>query len=263
MRRLLFFLSATAAVLLLSAGVFQEGLVAQERGTITGTVTNAQSGAPLVGAQVTIRDTGLGIITNEEGAFLLLNVPSGRVEVRVEYIGYSAEAQTVDVAPGQTVVLNFQMGVSAIELEGLVATGYATSTRREVSSAISTVRSLDLENPAVASLDAILTGKAPGVQVTQNAGNPGNGITVRIRGSSSITASNQPLYVVDGMPIYREDFAQLGFQGQDLNAITGLNPEEIESVDILKDAAAAAIYGSRGSNGVVLITTKRGSVSTR
>ena len=261
MRRMLFSLSATAAMLLLSAGVFQEGLIAQERGTITGTVTNAQSGAPLLGAQVSIRGTGLGVLTNEEGAFLLINVPVGRVEVRVEYIGYSAEAQTVDVAAGQTIVLDFQMGITAIELEGLVATGYATSTRREVSSAISTVRSLDLENPAVASLDAILTGKAPGVQVTQNAGNPGNGITVRIRGSSSISASNQPLYVVDGMPIYREDFGQLGFQGQDLNAITGLSPEEIESVDILKDAAAAAIYGSRGSNGVVLITTKRGAVT--
>ncbi len=261
MRKRLLSLCGSVVVLLLLAGVSPQALVAQEQGTITGTVTNAQSGAPLAGAQVSIRGTGLGILTNEEGVFLLLNVPAGRVEVRVEYIGYSPEAQTVDVGAGQTVVLDFQMGVTAIELEELVATGYATATRREVSSAISTVRSLDLENPAVASLDAVLLGKAPGVQVTQNAGNPGNGITVRIRGSSSIEASNQPLYVVDGMPIYREDFAQLGFQGQDLNAITGLNPEEIESVDILKDAAAAAIYGSRGSNGVVLITTKRGAVT--
>ena len=100
-----------------------------------------------------------------------------------------------------------------------------------------------------------------GGSANENAGNPGNAITVRVRGSSSISASNQPLYVVDGMPIFREDFSQLGLGGQDLSAITGLNPDEIEDVSILKDAAAAAIYGSRGSNGVVLITTKRGRVT--
>ncbi|HYD54556.1 MAG TPA: SusC/RagA family TonB-linked outer membrane protein, partial [Gemmatimonadaceae bacterium] len=107
-------------------------------------------------------------------------------------------------------------------------------------------------------IDAALQGKAPGVQVIQNAGNPGNGITVRVRGSSSISASNQPLYVIDGIPMIREDFSQLGFGGQDLTAVTGLSPDEIESIDVLKDAAAAAIYGSRASNGVVMITTKRG-----
>ena len=153
------------------------------------------------------------------------------------------------------------MAVTAIELEELVATGYAQQTRREVSSAITTVSSVDLENPVIASLDAALLGKAPGVQVIQNAGNPGNGITVRVRGSSSISASNQPLYVVDGMPIFREDFSQLSLGGQDLSAITGLNPDEIASISVLKDAAAAAIYGSRGSNGVILITTKRGAIT--
>src|SRR5690606_36417801 len=95
-------------------------------------------------------------------------------------------------------------------------------------------------------------------QGTQNAGDPGNGITVRVRGSSSISAGNQPLWVVDGVPIFSESFAQLDVGGQDITAVTGLNPEDIESIDILKDAAATAIYGSRGSNGVVVVTTKRG-----
>jgi TonB-dependent SusC/RagA subfamily outer membrane receptor len=92
----------------------------------------------------------------------------------------------------------------------------------------------------------------------QNAGNPGNGISVRIRGPASINAGNQPLYVVDGVPILQENFSQLGLGGQDVTAVTGINPDEIETIDILKDAAASAIYGSRGSNGVVMITTKRG-----
>ncbi|MEJ2678170.1 MAG: SusC/RagA family TonB-linked outer membrane protein, partial [Gemmatimonadota bacterium] len=206
-----------------------------------------------------IRGTGIGTLTNSEGRYLLTRVPSGRVEVRLERMGYSPQSRTITVVAGQTATADFQLGVMAIELEGLVATGYAQQTRNEVSSAISSVQSAAVQDRAVASLDAALEGRAPGVQVTQNAGNPGNGITVRVRGSSSIAAGNQPLYVVDGVPIFREDFGQLGLGGQDLSTITGLNPDDIESIDILKDAAAAAIYGSRGSNGVIMITTKRGS----
>ena len=246
---------AAAALLLVGA---PQALEAQQA-AVGGTVTDAQSGQPIAGAQVAVRGTGIGTLTNNDGRYVLTNVPAGRVEIRVEYIGYSPRQSTITVAAGETATLDFQMGVEAIQLEELVATGYAQQTRREVSSAISTVNAEQIENQVVASLDAALQGKAAGVQVIQNAGNPGNGITVRVRGSASISASNQPLYVVDGVPIFREDFGQLGLGGQDLSAITGLNPDEIESIDILKDAAASAIYGSRGSNGVILITTKRGA----
>jgi TonB-linked SusC/RagA family outer membrane protein len=233
---------------------------AQDR-TVTGTVTDARTGEPIPGAQVSVRDRGIGALSNEQGRYLLLNVPEGRVEVRVLFLGFAPQSRTVEVSVGETVVIDFQLTVQAIQMEEIVATGYAEQTRREVSSSISTVSSVNLDAPAVASLDAVLQGKAAGVQVVQNAGNPGNGVTVRVRGSSSISASNMPLYVVDGMPIFRGDFSQIGVGGQDLSAVTGVNPEEIESVAILKDAAAAAIYGSRGSNGVVLITTKRGNVT--
>jgi TonB-linked SusC/RagA family outer membrane protein len=226
-----------------------------------GTVTDAQTMAPVAGAQISIRDTGLGGLTNAQGRFVIMNVPAGRLEVRVLMLGYSPQSSVVEVAEGGSEVVDFQLDVQAIELEALVATGYAEQTRREVSSAISTIGAVDIANPTVASIDGALIGKAPGVRVIQNAGNPGNGITVRIRGAASITASSQPLYVVDGMPIFRESFGQLGLGGQDLSAVTGLNPDEIESISILKDAAAAAIYGSRGSNGVIMITTKRGAVS--
>lgn len=259
MRTLCATLAVIAAALVLTAFAAPQALSAQERGAIRGTVTDAQTGEGLAGAQVSIRGTGIGTITNVDGRYVLTNVPSGRVELRVEYIGYAPESRTITVAAGGTLTQDFQMGVTAIELEELVATGYAEQTRREVSSAISSVQSTEIQNNVVASLDAALQGKAAGVQVIQNAGNPGNGITVRVRGSASITASNQPLYVVDGVPIFRGDFGQLGLGGQDLSAITGLNPDEIESIDILKDAAASAIYGSRGSNGVIMITTKRGA----
>ena len=248
-----------AVVMLLSAA--PQHASAQEPGVIRGTVTDAQTGAVISGAQVSIRGTGIGTITNNDGRYILNRVPAGRAEVRVEYIGYSPQQRTITLPPGGALTEDFQMGVTAIELEELVATGYAQQTRREVSSAISSVTSTDVENTVVASLDAALQGKAAGVQVVQNAGNPGIGMSVRVRGSASITASNQPLYVVDGVPIFREDFSQFGFGGQDLSAITSLNPNDIESINILKDAAAAAIYGSRGSNGVVMITTKRGRAS--
>jgi TonB-linked SusC/RagA family outer membrane protein len=250
---------SVAALVLLLPGVPQP-VTAQAR-AVTGTITDARTGAPIAGAQVSIRDRGLGVLSSETGRFLIVNLPEGRLELRVLFLGYAPQSRTLEVAEGETAVQDFQLSIQAIQLEELVATGYAQQTRREVSSSIGLVSDVNLEAPAVASLDAILQGKAAGVQVTQNAGNPGNGITVRVRGSSSISASNMPLYVVDGMPIFRGDFSQIGVGGQDLSAVTGVNPEEIESVAILKDAAAAAIYGSRGSNGVVLITTKRGAVT--
>ncbi|MEJ2502775.1 MAG: SusC/RagA family TonB-linked outer membrane protein, partial [Gemmatimonadota bacterium] len=254
-------LTALVAAFTLLLGATPGTLSAQEPGVIQGLVTDAQSGEPISGAQVSIRGTGTGTITNNDGRYLLSRVPAGRAEIRVEYIGYSAQARTIEVPAGGTATENFELGVTAIELEELVATGYAQQTRREVSSAISSIQATDVERNVVASLDAALQGKAAGVQVVQNAGNPGVGMTVRVRGSASITASNQPLYVVDGVPIFREDFSQFGAGGQDLSAITGLNPDDIESINILKDAAAAAIYGSRGSNGVIMITTKRGAAS--
>ena len=253
--RLAFF----AIVFSLFLGVPQD-VNAQGR-TVVGTITDARTGEPLAGAQVSVRDRGRVARSNDIGGFLISNLPEGRLELRVLRLGYAPQSRVVEVPAGETLVENFQLTIQAIQLEELVATGYARQTRRELSSAIATISSVELEAPAVASLDAVLQGKAAGVQVVQNAGNPGNGITVRVRGSSSISASNMPLYVVDGMPIFRGDFSQIGVGGQDLSAVTGVNPEEIESVAILKDAAAAAIYGSRGSNGVILITTKRGSVT--
>lgn len=254
-------LASFAVALLLTAFTVPQSLSAQEAGAIRGSVTDAQTGEPVSGAQVSIRGTGIGTITNNDGRYILASVPAGRVELRVEYIGYSPQARTITVAAGGTATEDFEMGVTAIQLEELVATGYAQQTRREVSSAMSTLHTADVERNVVASLDAALQGKAAGVQVVQNAGNPGVGMSVRVRGAASISASNQPLYVVDGVPVFREDFAQFGAGGQDLSAITGLNPDDIESINILKDAAAAAIYGSRGSNGVIMITTKRGAAT--
>ncbi len=199
-----------------------------------------------------------GSLTNARGEFLIANVPAGSHQVRAQLLGYGAQVLAAEVAPGGSVRLDFELQTRAIDLDEVVVVGYGTQSRREVSAAVSSVASEEIQRTPLAGVDAALQGRAAGVQVVQNAGNPGNAVTVRVRGSSSISAGNQPLWVIDGVPMYSEDFSQLGMGGQNISAVTSISPEEIETIDILKDAAATAIYGSRGSNGVVVVTTKRG-----
>lgn len=242
------------ALLLALAGASFAG--AQQ--TVRGTVTDSASQRPLSGAMVTIVGTNNRAYTTAEGRYEIANVAPGAVNVRAQMIGYAPLVRQVTVIQGSDAELNFSLPIKAVELEEVVAIGYGTVQRDNLATAVSTVSAEDITGQANASADASLQGKAPGVQVIQNAGNPGNAISVRIRGSASITANNQPLYVVDGVPVVSEDLSQLGLGGQGIRAITGLSAEDIASIDVLKDAAAASIYGSRGSNGVVLITTKRG-----
>jgi TonB-linked SusC/RagA family outer membrane protein len=241
----------------LAATGFVSRASAQQTGTIRGTVTDSASGRGIGGAQVTVTGTTRGGLTNDAGAYIIRDVPVGTVTVRAQRIGFTPVDRQLTVAPAG-VTADFALVASARTLSEVVVVGYGTSSRQNVSSAISSVTAEDIANTPVAGVDAALQGKAPGVQVIQNAGNPGNGISVRVRGPASINAGNQPLYVVDGVPILQENYTQLGLGGQDITAVTGINPDEIETIDILKDAAASAIYGSRGSNGVVMITTKRG-----
>lgn len=231
---------------------------AQGTGVVRGTVTDSTTQQPISGAQIQIVGTSLGASTNDMGVYVIRGITSSSVTVRAQRIGFAPQTHMVAVGLGASVTSDFTLHPIATSLSQVVVVGYGSRSRADVSGAVSSVTGSDLTGTPVAGIDAALQGKAPGVQVTQNAGNPGNGISVRIRGSSSVSASNQPLYVVDGVPIQEEDFSQLGFDGQDLTAITSLNPDEIESMTILKDAASAAIYGSRASNGVIIITTKRG-----
>ncbi|HEX6588359.1 MAG TPA: TonB-dependent receptor [Longimicrobiales bacterium] len=231
---------------------------AAQTGTVTGVVEDSATGGPVEGAQVQLAGTDIGGLTASNGRFLLTNVPVGSYTLRVTHVAYSAHEQAVAVAAGQTTVVTINARPTAVELAELVVVGYGERRRLEVTSAIETVSGDEIANTPIASIDAAMQGRAAGVQVVQNAGNPGNAPTVRVRGSASISADNQPLYVVDGVPILRDDYSQLGMGGQNLSGVTGLNPDEIESIDLLKDASATAIYGSRGSNGVVLITTRRG-----
>ncbi|WP_299824114.1 TonB-dependent receptor [uncultured Pontibacter sp.] len=221
--------------------------------TVSGRVTSAANGQALPGVTVIEKGTTNGVSTGVDGEFSLNVQPNATLVFR--FIGMTT--QEVPVSGRSSI--NIALAADQKLLEEVVVVGYGTQERREVTGATSKVTSEDIQNIPVVGVDQALQGRAAGVQISQNSGTPGGGISVRVRGATSISASNQPLYVVDGVPLTTGDFSQLAFGGQTVNAVADLNPNDIESIDILKDASAAAIYGSRAANGVVIITTKRGA----
>jgi TonB-linked SusC/RagA family outer membrane protein len=229
---------------------------AQPAATVRGTVVDSATREPVAGAQVVVGAARAQ--SDGAGRFVVRGVPPGPTTVRVQRVGFRPDSQAVAAGAGGAAELRFLLRARPGRLTEVVVVGYGTRSRAEVSGAVATVDGADLRNDPVAGIDAALQGRAAGVEVVQNAGNPGNGISVRVRGASSLAASTQPLYVVDGVPVVQEDKSYLFFNGQGITAVTGLAPDDVERVDVLKDAAAAAIYGARASNGVVLVTTRRG-----
>ncbi len=223
----------------------------QEEIDITGTVKDA-AGAALVGATVAVKDQpSRGTKTDASGAFAL-SVPKNAV-IQISYVGYLPK----EVATASTGPYHVVLEEDASQLDEVVIVGYGEQSKRTITSAITRVDGESLKDLPMPSPDQMLQGRAPGVQVTAASGEPGAGIVVRVRGSTSINASSEPLYVIDGVPIVSQNLARTTF-GQPTNPLADLNPSDIESMEVLKDAAATAIYGARAANGVVLITTKRG-----
>jgi TonB-linked SusC/RagA family outer membrane protein len=215
------------------------GLLGQAR-TVTGTVTDDATGEGLVGVNIVVQGTTLGAITDLNGAYSI-DVPSRDAVLVFSFVGY--EVQAINVA-NQTII-DVALLASAVGLDELVVIGYGTQRRGSITGAISSVSSDDIQERPVMNAGQALQGRATGVVALGNGGStPGTDVTIRIRGRRSLTATNEPLFVVDGIP----------WDG----SITGLNPKDIKSMEVLKDASATAIYGSRGANGVILITTYRG-----
>lgn len=232
-------------------------LEAQNAGRVTGVVRN-ELGQPLASANVVVQGTRIGGLTGEDGRYVLMEVPLGAQTVVAALIGYGDATQQVNVAAGEAATADFELTTQAVLLEGLVAVGYGQQQRRTVTGSVATINADRLtEMPTFNAIKAIQN-RLPGVDVT-NAGNkPGDGVSIRIRGVRSISAGNEPLYVVDGVPI-ASGCGPATSMAAAASSCTGLgdfNPSDIASIDILKDAAATAIYGSRGANGVVLVTTK-------
>jgi len=228
--------------------------------TLTGTVTDAASGETLAGAAVQIKGTSTGTSTDARGQYRL-SLPTGTSEPTLvfSFIGYQPLEETV----GNRTVVDVKLTASTNALSEVVVVGYGVQNRRDVTTAIGSVRARDLANQPVVSFDNALAAKIAGVQVVQTSGAPGAALQVRVRGTGSISAGLDPLYVIDGVPLSRDTKFATGststqFPDNPINVLSTINTDDIESIEVLKDASAAAIYGSRGSNGVVLLTTKRG-----
>lgn len=231
-------------------------LRAQTTGSVTGRVIDAASQQPLVGATVTVAERGA--ITANDGRFSITGVRPGSHTLRVTLIGYADGSRSVDVVAGRSVSVEVGLTAEAVELAELLVVGYGTQTAGSVTGSVKQVTSEEFNTGRIVSPELLIQSKVPGVQVVDN-NEPGGGLSVRIRGTTSINAGSDPLYVVDGVPMGTGSGGGLSAGRNPLNF---LNPNDIESVTVLKDAASASIYGANASNGVVLITTKRGSQRT-
>ncbi len=220
--------------------------------TITGAVSDI-NGETLIGVTITEPGTRNGAISDINGNYSI-TVSDAATVLEFSFIGYEKQ----QVAINQRTVINVVLQASQNNLNEVVVVGYGVEQKALLTGAIGEIKSDNLKNLPVGTVDGIMQGQTAGIQVTQNSGTPGAANSVRIRGVSSISGSSQPLYVIDGIPVTTGDFAQVGYEGQGINALSDLNPSDIETISVLKDASAAAIYGARASNGVVIITTKRG-----
>lgn len=242
---------------LLVGAIFCFGLVeAQE---VSGTVSDVNG--PLPGASVVLQGTTTGTQTDFDGNYTLSNVDPNGILV-FSYIGYSTQEVAVN---GQTTI-NVVLAEDAEALDEVVIIGYGTTTVKDATGAVAAVTSEDFNAGIIASPEQLIAGKTAGVNIQQASGEPGAGVRLNIRGSNSVRANNNPLYVVDGIPLSGEATSPTSDTGNGgttaRNPLNFINPNDIESMSVLKDASATAIYGSRGANGVVIITTKSGKAAS-
>ena len=223
---------------------------AQEPYTIQGVVVDEGTAEPLPSVQVLLQGTSIGTLTDAAGRYSFeAAVRPGTYTVRFVLIGHADATRAIELGAERTIQVP-QVGLreSAVQLDEIVVTGTGVQAeRRAVGNTVASISGDEVnEAPAATSIDKALQGKIAGAVITQNNGQPGGGVSIRLRGTSSILGGAEPLIVIDGMPLHGGG-----------NALVGINPNDVARIDILKDAGATAIYGSRGANGVVLITTKR------
>jgi TonB-linked SusC/RagA family outer membrane protein len=244
---------------LLSQTLFaQEG---KQTYTITGTVVDSKTSEPLAGANVGLRGTTIGGSADKGGKYAILaTVPAGSYKVTHSYVGY--KTKVVDVQLGSQSIVDVgtvSLDEDLLQIQGVVVTGTGTAVEKErLGNAVATVTGSAISESYAATIDAALVGKVPGAQIQQNSGTPGGGTSVRLRGTSTISSSAEPLYIVDGVVVDNSSNEIANMGGYVGNRIADLNPNDVERIEVVKGAAAAALYGSRANNGVIQIFTKRG-----
>ncbi|MEZ5044946.1 MAG: TonB-dependent receptor [Saprospiraceae bacterium] len=233
--------------LVLLCAVLTTAMMAQR--TVQGTITD-ENGETLIGASILVKGTTTGTATDIDGRYTL-DLPADANVLIISYTGF----QTQEVQVGARTVIDIIMSASAEFLNEVVVTGYSSELKREVTSAITSIKAEEIEGLPVQSWDRAIQGKASGVQITQGSGAPGGAVTIRVRGTGSISAGSDPLVIIDGVQV---GTVGQGAQGSS-NPLNSINPNDIESIEILKDAASASIYGAQGANGIIVVTTKSGS----
>jgi iron complex outermembrane receptor protein len=236
-------------------------------GTINGRVVDSTSQQPLSNVTVSVVGTQLGALSRNDGGFTLVSVPAGAQRLRVARIGFASKEVPVTVSAGGSATVTVSLASVATALTEVVVVGYGTQRREAVTGSVSTVRAEEANVGVIQNANQLLNARVAGVNVTANNGEPGGGAQIRVRGGTSITASNDPLYVIDGVPLQNDNAVANGLAigssaALSRSPLNSLNPNDIQSITVLKDASATAIYGSRGANGVVLIETKRGQAGS-
>lgn len=221
---------------------------------VSGAVTD-ENGAGLAGVSVVLKGSAKGTTTDLNGRYKI-DVPDAGSTLIFSFIGYLPK----EIVVGNRSLVNLTLVIDNKTLKEVIVVGYGTQNKRDITGSVASVKTRDITAVPVSSSDQILQGRVAGLQVTQASSAPGGGVTIRIRGSNSVNAGNEPLYVIDGFPVYSDNNATPSGVGERSggNALAAVNPSDIESIEVLKDASATAIYGARGANGVILITTKRG-----
>jgi TonB-linked SusC/RagA family outer membrane protein len=246
-------------LLLLAGSTFAAFAQQQVRGTVSD-----DKGAPLEGVSVTIKGATNGVTTNNDGSFVINANSSGKTTLTFSFTGY----KTMEVTADGAVPLSVKMESGENRLNDVVVVGYGTQRQKDVTGAVAAISNKDFNSGQVLSPQQSIQGKVTGVNISQNSGKPGGSNTIRIRGGTSLTGSNDPLYVIDGVPISNtagvaqanvNTYSTNTFDQEPSNPLMTLSPDDIESITVLKDASATAIYGSRGANGVIVITTKKGT----
>ena len=255
------YLAKTWFLLLFVLLCLQAGAQTQT-GSVSGRVLDEKN-AGIPGATVLVEGTTLGVSTDVDGNFRIANIPAGSQTIVLTFVGYNAVRRPVTIAAGQNVDVSAALTVNATELGEAVVIGYGTQRRQDVTGAITTVTAKDFVQGQITNPEQLIQGKVAGVQITTSGGAPGAATTIRIRGGSSLNASNDPLIVIDGVPVDSPSGTGTNTVYGISNPLSLINPNDIETYTVLKDASATAIYGSRASNGVIIITTKKGNLGDK
>ncbi|HET6765333.1 MAG TPA: carboxypeptidase-like regulatory domain-containing protein, partial [Longimicrobiaceae bacterium] len=253
---------AAVAVML---GAAAHPLAAQATGTVHGTVTDAGTRRPLAGAQVSVVGGTRRAVTNASGEFNMPAVPAGTMTLQADYLGYGRSTRPVTVAAGQTATVSFALSTSAISLDAVVVTGTAgTGERRTLGNSVTTISASEATDKApIHTVAELLQARTPGLTITQPSGSVGTATSFRLRGSGSLQAGVQPVIFIDGVRIRSGGQTGHSVSGQRTSALDALNPDDIESMEVIKGPAAATLYGAEAANGVIQIITKKGRTGTQ